>query len=123
MPVRDADALRTLIDGGNNDRLRSVCTLLGLSVQGNIGQKKKRLKTFLGAPARARPGWLDLVFCVVDAGANGVDELDPGELESAERGDESPPPLRRGRAQVYLRPGFGIFLCLFKSDSWAGAPG
>ena len=77
MPVRDADALRTLIDGGSNDRLRSVCTLLGLSIQGNVGQKRNRLKTFLGAPARARPGWLDLVFCVVDAGANGVDELDP----------------------------------------------
>ena len=94
MPVRDADALRTLIDGGSNDRLRSVCTLLGLSIQGNVGQKKNRLKTFLGAPARARPGWLDLVFCAVDAGANGVDELDPEELESAERGDAVPPLLR-----------------------------
>ncbi len=36
MPVRDADALRTLIDGGSNDRLRSVCTLLGLSIQGML---------------------------------------------------------------------------------------
>ena len=102
MPVRDVDALRTLIDGGDNVRLRSVCTLLGLSIQGNVSQKKNRLKTFLGAPVRARPGWLDLAFCAVDAGAMGVDELDPEKLESAERGDANPPLLRTGDADLLL---------------------
>ena len=83
MPRVKEELLTALNNACNsNTSAKSLCTLAGLSTDGSQATKRARLAAIVEGPkGRQRPGWLDLVLQVFEAGARSIDDIDASTLE------------------------------------------
>ena len=82
MPRVKEELLTALNNACNsNTSAKSLCTLAGLSTDGSQATKRARLAAIVEGPkGRQRPGWLDLVLQVFEAGARSIDDIDASAL-------------------------------------------
>ena len=82
MPRVKEELLAALTSACNsNASAKSLCILAGLSTDGSQATKRARLAAIVEGPkGRQRPGWLDLVLQVFEAGARSIDDIDASAL-------------------------------------------